>query len=603
MPSEKLSGLTRANVVAATDLLYMVLNPGTTPISRGVLLSDVLAGKIGSAEIKASIISGLTEEATPESGDFIMGLVGGSLRKIDIGNMVGISFSDPVNSSLVPDSDSVYDLGDGSNAFAEAFITVLTLAGTSIAEILSENDMASASASALATQQSIKFYSDHIRQTSESADFTIAATHLNKTTRCDKVTDINVTFPANATFAAPVGFRGVLKQVGDGKIVFDDDGGAATIRVPAAFNLKTAQKWSAIYYEKVATDTWEIVGDLEVKTQGPNEQTGTTYTLALSDNRTPVIMNSASANKAKIPSEASLTFPNGARVPVWQGGAGVTTIQAAAGVSLNGVLSGTAEIQAQYNRVTLLKAGADAWYISGDHGAVGQNLLFVASDTQQNSTTTNVHTTTHTLDGGGSNRTVLAFLSSSAAGGRTLQSVTLNGVAGTIIYQDQFGTPADDLANTAIAYWLDVDHPGAGSFDVVHTYDNAVRQPIVTVVELQDTSQSVIPDTKGIGGVEDVAPNDLSLDVATSGTAGGQIGEAMLTVLTGWNGALWDSGIEFASTNADQRLANDFTVSSAQGLWLDEDIASDPITYTLTATGQATAAQAWRARSVVVHRA
>ena len=44
---------------------------------------------IGSSEIKAEIVDGLTEDATPTTGEFVLGTVGGQLRKFDIGNFPG----------------------------------------------------------------------------------------------------------------------------------------------------------------------------------------------------------------------------------------------------------------------------------------------------------------------------------------------------------------------------------------------------------------------------------------------------------------------------------------------------------------------------------
>lgn len=237
------------------------------------------------------------------------------------------------------------------------------------------------------------------------------------------------------------------------------------------------------------------------------------------------------------------------------------------------------------------------------HNAAAGATPLVAVSTQSVAGVVDIVTTTHALDGGGSGRTVIAFLSSSAGGSRTLNSVTLNGVAGTIIYANQFGTASDDVVNTGIAYWLDADHPGEGSFDVVFNYDNGVRRPIVTVVEMQDTDQSVVPDAKGLDGVEDVSPNALAMSVQTSATAGGQVDEVMLTVLSVWNGVTWEAGVAFASDNVDQELVEEFNVNSAQALWYDAKIASDPITYSLTGSGSDVVAEAYRARSVVVHRA
>ena len=101
-----------------------------------------------------------------------------------------------------------------------------------------------------------------------------------------------------------------------------------------------------------------------------NSQTGTSYTLVLADVNTAVTMDNAAANALTIPTNASVAFPLGTVVPAIQLGAGVTTVQGAVGVTINGVSAGSAALTAQYSAVSLLKVAADIWTIAGDHGAV-----------------------------------------------------------------------------------------------------------------------------------------------------------------------------------------------------------------------------------------
>jgi len=66
-----------------------------------------------------------------------------------------------------------------------------------------------------------------------------------------------------------------------------------------------------------------------------NEQTGTTYTLALTDDGKLVEMNNASANTLTVPPNSSVAFPVGSQILVLQTGAGQTTLVAGAGVTVN----------------------------------------------------------------------------------------------------------------------------------------------------------------------------------------------------------------------------------------------------------------------------
>ena len=94
-----------------------------------------------------------------------------------------------------------------------------------------------------------------------------------------------------------------------------------------------------------------------------NTQTGTSYTLVITDEGKIVETNNAAANTVTIPPNASVAFPIGSRVDITQFGAGLTTIVAGAGVtirSLNGLKS-----QGQYSAVTLYKRGTDEWVAIG----------------------------------------------------------------------------------------------------------------------------------------------------------------------------------------------------------------------------------------------
>lgn len=96
-----------------------------------------------------------------------------------------------------------------------------------------------------------------------------------------------------------------------------------------------------------------------------NNQTGTTYTLVLSDADKLVDMNNASANTLTIPPNSSVAFSTGTQIIVVQKGAGTTTIAAGAGVTLLSKDSALG-IGGQYGAATCIKIATDTWYIIGD---------------------------------------------------------------------------------------------------------------------------------------------------------------------------------------------------------------------------------------------
>ncbi|MCP4410077.1 MAG: hypothetical protein GY807_20500 [Gammaproteobacteria bacterium] len=101
-----------------------------------------------------------------------------------------------------------------------------------------------------------------------------------------------------------------------------------------------------------------------------NAQTGTSYTLVLTDEGKEVTMSNASANTLTIPPNSSVAFDVGTIINVTQLGAGTTTITGDTGVTVNGVSTGSADITTQYKAATLLKTATNTWLLQGSVGAV-----------------------------------------------------------------------------------------------------------------------------------------------------------------------------------------------------------------------------------------
>lgn len=94
---------------------------------------------------------------------------------------------------------------------------------------------------------------------------------------------------------------------------------------------------------------------------GINAQTGTTYTLALSDLGKLVTCNNASSITVTVPPESSVAFDDNSVVIVQRLGDGQVTIEAGSGVTV----TGKRYITAYYNIIVLIKVGEDAWTAIG----------------------------------------------------------------------------------------------------------------------------------------------------------------------------------------------------------------------------------------------
>lgn len=95
-----------------------------------------------------------------------------------------------------------------------------------------------------------------------------------------------------------------------------------------------------------------------------NAQTGTTYTLVLTDAGKMVSMSNAGAIALTIPTNASVAFPVNTRIDLLQLGAGQVTV-GGAGVTIQS--SGSKlKLTGQYSGATLWKKATDTWVLIGD---------------------------------------------------------------------------------------------------------------------------------------------------------------------------------------------------------------------------------------------
>jgi len=109
--------------------------------------------------------------------------------------------------------------------------------------------------------------------------------------------------------------------------------------------------------------TNEGVNDLAIATF--NAQTGTSYTLALTDGAKLVTLTNAAAITLTVPPNSSVAFPIGSQVLLYQGGAGQVTITPGAGVTVQSQGS-KLKINGQYGIAGLVKVATDEWAAFGN---------------------------------------------------------------------------------------------------------------------------------------------------------------------------------------------------------------------------------------------
>jgi len=97
-----------------------------------------------------------------------------------------------------------------------------------------------------------------------------------------------------------------------------------------------------------------------------NAQTGTTYTLVLTDVAKVISLTNASPITLTVPTNASVAFPIGTQILLYQGGAGQVTISSSATIRSQG---SKLKLFAQYAVAGLLKVDTDEWVAFGNLGA------------------------------------------------------------------------------------------------------------------------------------------------------------------------------------------------------------------------------------------
>jgi hypothetical protein len=95
-----------------------------------------------------------------------------------------------------------------------------------------------------------------------------------------------------------------------------------------------------------------------------NPQSGTTYTLQLSDLNSEIVASNTSSIVITIPTNASVAFPIGGSIYIRQGDIGQVNVSPAGGVTL--VSAATNSTRAQGSFIGLLKDGTNSWVIYGD---------------------------------------------------------------------------------------------------------------------------------------------------------------------------------------------------------------------------------------------
>lgn len=90
---------------------------------------------------------------------------------------------------------------------------------------------------------------------------TLSLVDIGAWLRFTSASAVALTIPTNASVAFPIGTTLNGIQAGAGQITIG--GAGVTINKPSDYNAKTRRQYAPWCLVKVATDTWDLIGDLE----------------------------------------------------------------------------------------------------------------------------------------------------------------------------------------------------------------------------------------------------------------------------------------------------------------------------------------------------
>jgi hypothetical protein len=156
-------------------------------------------------------------------------------------------------------------------------------------------------------------------------------------------------------------------MIADGTIVAGDiAANAVTTAKILDDNVTTAKiADNAVTQVKLAD---RVVGSAELDNLTLNAQTGTTYTLVLTDAHKLVTQSNASAITTTIPPNGDVAFEIGDQVNLLQLGAGQVTVAAGSGVTIRSE-GAKLKLKGQYAAATCIKIASDEWVLVGNLSA------------------------------------------------------------------------------------------------------------------------------------------------------------------------------------------------------------------------------------------
>lgn len=203
--------------------------------------------------------------------------------------------------------------------------------------------------------------------------YTLSLTDTGATVTMSNASANTLTVPANASVAFAVGAKVKVTQLGAGATTVAAAGGVTINKSANLAALVPPGQYDSIMLTKTATNTWfaeaaamttaELASarGLILGQKPVNAQTGTSYTLVLTDAGKEVTMTNGSANALTIPLNATVAYPLQTQIDVYMTGAGTTTVGITGGGTIVKPSALALAIAGQYSGIRLTKVATDTW--------------------------------------------------------------------------------------------------------------------------------------------------------------------------------------------------------------------------------------------------
>ncbi|MGI6337898.1 MAG: LamG domain-containing protein [Bacteroidales bacterium] len=169
-----------------------------------------------------------------------------------------------------------------------------------------------------------------------------------------------------------IGLRAPVQTQIDSKANTNSPTFTGTVTLPTTTSIGNISQYEISYLDNARRNIQQQLDDtiavdhlLEDVFVGINHQTGTSYTLALTDNNKLITLSNTDAITLTVPASSSVAFEVGASITIAGINTGDVTVSEAQGVTVNSAY-GALKLRARYSTATLIKIDTDTWLLLGD---------------------------------------------------------------------------------------------------------------------------------------------------------------------------------------------------------------------------------------------